>query len=144
MASLNKVIIIGHLGRDPECRYTPSGVAVVNFSVATSERWKDKATGQTQERTEWHNVSAFGTLADNCARYLSKGRSVYVEGSLRTDEYTAKNGTQQRSTKIIASSVIFLGGGERGAGGNPPTNSAQSFSSPPPHVPPSDDSDIPF
>jgi len=117
--SVNKVILIGNLGRDPEVRYTPSGQAVANFTVATNEAWTDKA-GQKQERTEWHRVVVWGKAAENCGEYLSKGRSVYVEGRLQTREWTNKEGDKQFTTEIVANpvgGVVFLGGGgERGSG----------------------------
>jgi len=87
MAGINKVIIVGHLGKDPEVRYTPSGSAVANFSVATSETWKDKTTGEKKERTEWHRIVAWDKLGEICGEYLSKGRQVYVEGRLQTRSY---------------------------------------------------------
>lgn len=112
MASVNKVIILGNLGKDPELRRAGSQ-AVCNFSVATSDRWTDKASGQPQERTEWHRIVVWGKQAENCAKYLQKGRSVYIEGRLQTREYPdPKDATQKRySTEIVASAVQFLGGG---------------------------------
>jgi single-strand DNA-binding protein len=137
--SVNKVILIGNLGRDPEVRYTPSGSAVANFTVATNEAWTDKA-GQKQERTEWHRVVVWGKAAENCGEYLSKGRSVYVEGRLQTREWTNKEGAKQYTTEIVANpvgGVVFLGGGgERGAGGRGASRSgsapADDFGAPPP------------
>ncbi len=117
--SVNKVILIGNLGRDPEVRYTPSGQAVANFTVATNEAWTDKA-GQKQERTEWHRVVVWGKAAENCGEYLSKGRSVYVEGRLQTREWTNKEGAKQYTTEVVANpvgGVVFLGGGDRGSRG---------------------------
>src|SRR3954466_13548287 len=113
--SVNKVILIGNLGRDPEVRYTPSGQAVANFTVATNEAWTDKA-GQKQERTEWHRVVVWGKAAENCGEYLSKGRSVYVEGRLQTREWPNKEGAKQYTTEVVANQVLFLQGGERGQG----------------------------
>ena len=112
MASVNKVIIVGNLGRDPEVRYTTSGQAVANFSVATSDRWTDKSSGQPQERTEWHRIVVWGKQAENCGKYLKKGRSVYIEGRLQTRDYAdPKDSTQKRYvTEIIASQIQFLGG----------------------------------
>jgi single stranded DNA-binding protein (ssb) len=112
MASVNKVIIVGNLGRDPEVRYTTSGQAVANFSVATSDRWTDKSSGQPQERTEWHRIVVWGKQAENCGKYLKKGRSVYIEGRLQTRDYAdPKDSTQKRYvTEIIANQVQFLGG----------------------------------
>jgi single-strand DNA-binding protein len=114
MAGVNKVIIVGNVGRDPEVRYTQSGRAVASFSVATSERFQDK-DGQNQERTEWHRVVAWGRLAEICGEYLRKGKQVYIEGRLQTDEYTDKEGTKRKSTKVRCDRVVLLGGG--GGGG---------------------------
>ena len=104
---INKAIILGNLGKDPEVKFTPSGVAVCNFTVATSESWKDKE-GNKQEKTEWHNVVAFGKLAEICGEYLKKGKQVYIEGRLQTDKYE-KNGQTRYSTKIVASVMKMLG-----------------------------------
>lgn len=113
---LNKVQIIGHLGRDPETRYLPSGDAVTNFSVATTEKWRDKQTGEQKEATEWHNVSTFGKLAEICSQYLHKGSQVYVEGSLRTRKYTDRDGVERYSTGIKADTMKMLGGRQEGEG----------------------------
>jgi len=143
MAGINKVIIVGRLGNDPEVRYTPSGSAVAKFSVATSEEWKDKTTGEKKERTEWHRITAWGKLGEICGEYLSKGRQVYVEGRLQTSSYDDKEGVKRYSTEIVASDVQFLGskesGGGRSAGGNTPPR--ESFGGQ--GAPPADD-DIPF
>ena len=117
MAGINKVIIIGNLGADPELRYSPQGMAFSNFSVATTELWSDKSTGEKQERTEWHKIVAFGKTAENCAKYLSKGRQVYVEGRLQTSSYE-KDGQTHYITKIMADTVNFLGTKQDGAGYN--------------------------
>ncbi|MBX3725976.1 MAG: single-stranded DNA-binding protein [Xanthomonadales bacterium] len=115
---INKVILVGNLGNDPEVRYTPSGAAITTISVATSEQWTDKQSGQKQERTEWHRVKFFGRLAEIAAEYLRKGRQVYIEGSLRTDKYTDKQGVERYTTDIIANEMQMLGGmGEGGGGG---------------------------
>jgi len=116
---INKVILVGNLGADPEVRYTAGGTAVASLSVATSEQWTDKQSGQKQERTEWHRVKLFGRLAEIAGEYLKKGRQVYVEGSLRTDKYTGKDGVERYSTDIVASDLQMLGGmgGEGGGGG---------------------------
>ncbi len=106
---VNKAIIVGRLGKDPEVRYTGKGSAVASFSVATSEQWKDQS-GERQERTEWHSVTAFGKLAEICGEYLKKGVEVYIEGSLRTDKYTDKEGIERYTTKIVASEMQMLGG----------------------------------
>lgn len=116
MASLNKVTIIGNLGNDPEVRYTSSGQAVASLSVATHERWKDK-DDNPQERTEWHRVSVWGRQGENCGKYLTKGRQVYVEGRLQTRKWQDKDGNDRYTTEIVAQQVLFLQGGERGGGG---------------------------
>jgi single-strand DNA-binding protein len=113
---VNKVILVGNLGADPEVKYTAGGTAICTLSVATSESWKDKQTGEQQERTEWHRVKMFGRLAEIAGEYLKKGRQVYVEGSIRTDKYTDKEGVQRYSTDIIASEMQMLGGGSEGGG----------------------------
>jgi single-strand DNA-binding protein len=105
---INKAILIGNLGRDPEVSYTPSGMAVAKFSIATSERWKDKNSGEMQERTEWHRITAFGRLAEICGEYLSKGRQVYIEGRIQTSSWE-KDGITRYSTDIIASEMKMLG-----------------------------------
>ncbi len=110
MASVNKVIIVGNLGRDPETRYMPSGDAVTNFSIATTDKWKDKATGEQKEATEWHRISTFGKLAEIAGQYLKKGSQVYIEGSLRTRKWTDSNGQEKYSTEIKADSLQMLGG----------------------------------
>ncbi len=118
MAGVNKAIIVGRLGRDPEIRYSPQGMAVVKLAVATSENWTDKTTGQKQEKTEWHRITVFGKQGENCERYLSKGSQVYVEGRLQTSSYE-KEGQTHYSTDIIANVVQFLGS-PGGAGGGAP------------------------
>ncbi len=118
---INKVIIVGNLGADPETRYTGSGTAITSLRLATSEAWTDKQSGEKQERTEWHRVKLFGKLAEIAGEYLKKGRQVYIEGSLRTDKYTDKDGIERYSTDIIANEMQMLGGqggGEGGGGGN--------------------------
>jgi single-strand DNA-binding protein len=112
---INKVILVGNLGADPETRYTASGGAITTAKVATSESWKDKQTGQQQERTEWHRVKFFGRLGEIAGEYLRKGQQVYIEGSIRTDKYTDKEGIERYATDIIASEMQMLGG--RGDGG---------------------------
>lgn len=114
---INKVIIVGNLGADPEVRHTGGGTAVCSFNVATSESWTDKQSGEKQERTEWHRVKMFGRLAEIAGEYLKKGRQVYIEGSLRTDKYTDKQGVEKYSTDIIANEMQMLGGNEGGSGG---------------------------
>lgn len=110
MASVNKVIIIGNLGRDPEIRYSASGDAMCNIAVATTETWKDKATGEKKEATEWHRVQFYGRLAEIAAQYLKKGSQVYVEGSLRTRKWTDKEGVERYTTEIRADEMKMLGG----------------------------------
>ena len=114
MASVNKVMLIGNLGGDPEKRVTGTGQAVTNFNMATTDRWTDKG-GQKQERTEWHRIVVWGPQADSCAQYLAKGRQVYVEGSLRTRQWQDRDGNTRYTTEVIAQRVQFLGGprGER-------------------------------
>ena len=116
---INKVIIVGNLGADPETRFTTGGSAITNIRVATSESWKDKQTGENQERTEWHRVVLFGRLGEIAGEYLKKGRQVYIEGSLRTNKYTDKDGIERYSTDIVANEMQMLGsgGGEGGGGG---------------------------
>ncbi len=114
---INKVILVGNLGADPETRYMPSGSAVTNIRVATSESWKDKQTGDQQERTEWHNVAMFNRLAEIAAEYLRKGSQVYIEGKLRTRKWQDKQGNDRYTTEIVANEMQMLGG--RGAGGAP-------------------------
>lgn len=116
MGSVNKVILVGNLGRDAELRYTPGGAAVARFSIATTEVWNDKS-GQRQERTEWHNIDLWGKQAESLTEYLVKGKQVYVEGSLQTDEYVDKEGNKKKSTKVKAQRIVLLnssGGGARG------------------------------
>ena len=109
MAGVNKVILIGNLGKDPELKYTPSGSAVATFSLATTERWADKS-GQRQDRTEWHNIVAWGKLAELCNQYLKKGRSAYIEGRISTRSWDDKDGNKKYKTEIVALTVQFLGG----------------------------------
>lgn len=113
--SVNKVILIGNLGRDPEVRFTGGGRAVANFRIATSEVFSD-AQGQRQERTDWHNIVVWGKQAETCGQYLQKGRQVYVEGSLRTRSYDDKDGNKRYVTEVVAQRVQFLGGGGGGGG----------------------------
>ena len=109
MASINKVIIVGNLGRDPENRYLPSGEQVTGIAVATTDRWRDKATGEQKEATEWHRISFFGKLAEIAGQYLKKGSQVYIEGRLRTRKYTDKDGIDRYATEIIADTMQMLG-----------------------------------
>ena len=109
MAGINKVILIGNLGRDPELRYTPNGVAIANFSIATSEEWKDKDTGEKQERTEWHRIVAWRRLGEICGEYLHKGSQVYIEGRLQTREWEDRDGNKRYTTEIVAQNMQMLG-----------------------------------
>jgi single-strand DNA-binding protein len=115
---INKVILIGNLGADPETRAMPSGTTVANLRVATSESWRDKQTGEQQERTEWHRVALFGRLAEIAGEYLRKGSQVYIEGSLRTRKWQDKQGNERYSTEIVGNELQMLGG--RGGGGGAP------------------------
>jgi len=117
MASVNKVILVGNLGRDPETRYLPSGEAVTNISVATTDTWKDKATGEKKEATEWHRVSFFGRLAEIAGEYLKKGSQVYIEGQLRTRKWQDKEGKDRYTTEIRADTLQMLG--SRSGSGEP-------------------------
>jgi len=123
MAGVNKVIIVGRLGRDPEVRYTPDGTAVANFSVATSQEWKDKNSGEKKEKTEWHRIVVFKKLAELCGQYLAKGRQVYVDGRLQTRSWE-KDGQTHYSTEVVANEVQFLGGRE---GGGSPSSGGAGF-----------------
>ena len=117
MASVNKVILVGYLGNEPELRRAPSGVAVTNFSLATTEKWTDRDEAK-QERTEWHRVIVWRKQAEACAQYLSKGRQCYVEGRIQSRKYEDKDGNERHITEIVASNVMFLGGKEGGGGQN--------------------------
>lgn len=117
MASVNKVILIGNLGRDPEVRYAPSGSAICNVTLATSRSWKDKNSGERQEETEWHRVVFYDRLAEIAGEYLKKGKSVYVEGRLKTRKWTDKDGAEKYTTEVIAQEMTMLGGRDGGGGG---------------------------
>jgi single-strand DNA-binding protein len=110
MASVNKVILVGNLGKDPEVRFTPSGRAVAKFPLATTDSWTDQESGR-QERTEWHNIVVWGKQAESCGQYLAKGRQVYIEGAIRSRSYDDKDGNKRYITEIVAQRVQFLGGG---------------------------------
>ncbi|MHA6249793.1 single-stranded DNA-binding protein [Pontibacter sp. CAU 1760] len=129
MASVNKVILIGNLGKDPEVRHLEGGVAVARFPMATSETFKDK-TGQRQERTEWHNIVVWRGLAEVAEKYLKKGNSVYIEGRLRTNNYQDKDGIQRYSTEIVADNMTMLGGPSGGSNSSGGDNNYQQSSSP--------------
>jgi single-strand DNA-binding protein len=143
---VNKVIIVGNLGQDPETRYMPSGSAVTNFTVATNESWKDKQTGEQKERTEWHRVSMFNRLAEVAAEYLRKGSQVYIEGKLRTRKWQGKDGNDRYTTEIIADEMQMLGGRGGGdfGGGNQGAGQGGGGSAPPQPGPDDFDDDIPF
>lgn len=137
MAGVNKVLLIGNLGADPEIRYTGSGTAVANFRVATTERWTTPA-GEKEERTEWHRVVAFGKLGEICGEYLSKGKQVYIEGRLQTRTWEDREGAQRTTTEIVATAMQMLGQGKAG-----PSQSADR-EAPSPEGDPLKDEDIPF
>lgn len=156
--SVNKVILVGRLGQNPEVRYTAGGTAVANFSVATNESWMDKS-GQKQERTEWHRVVVWGKLAELCNQYLTKGREVFVEGRLQTRDWQDKNGQARQTTEIQAQTVQFLGGASASAGNStgayrqqdsagasmaPMAASGGASSAPPMSEPSFTEDDIPF
>ena len=130
MASVNKVIIVGNLGRDPETRYMPSGDAMTSIAVATTDTWKDKNTGEKKEQTEWHRISFFGKLAEIAGQYLKKGSQVYIEGSLRTRKYTDKDGVEKYSTEIKADTMQMLGS-RQGMGGGGGMDDGGGYSAPP-------------
>lgn len=148
MAGVNKVILVGNLGKDPETRYMPSGGAVTSITVATSETWKDKNTGEKKEKTEWHNVSFFNRLAEVAGQYLKKGSKVYVEGSLQTRKWQDKNGQDRYTTDIKGSTMQMLD--SRGGGSaefSPAASKPSNFSSAPAQPtggPDAFDDDIPF
>ncbi len=142
---VNKVILVGTCGKDPETRYMPSGGAVTSISVATNESWKDKQTGEKQERTEWHNITFFGRLAEIAGEYLKKGSQVYIEGSLRTEKWQDKQGNDRYTTKVIANEMQMLGGRPGGGDFAPQQSSSQPQpANQPAPVDNSFDDDIPF
>lgn len=136
MASVNKVIIVGNLGRDPEIRYMPSGEAVATLAVATTDNWKDKATGEKKSQTEWHRINFFGRTAEVCGQYLKKGSAVYVEGSLRTRKYTDRDGVEKYATDIKGDSMQMLGGRQDNmSGGEASMDDGYSHTPPPQQQP---------
>jgi single-strand DNA-binding protein len=135
MRGVNKAIIVGHLGKDPEVRQMPSGKAVANFSIATAEQWKDKITGDRKEKTEWHNIVMFDRLAEIAGEYLKKGAPVYIEGKLQTRKWQDKEGRDRYTTEIVANELQMLGG----KSDRPAAPTAQSAGEPPAF-----DDDIPF
>ena len=139
--SVNKVILVGNLGRDPEVRNTQAGDPIVHLSVATSESWKDRESGERKERTEWHRIVAWGKTGELCAEYLSKGRNVYIEGRIQTREWEDKEGAKRWTTEINAQTVQFLGA-PRGGEGTPGEASDTAAAPAQPSSPPDDD--IPF
>ena len=150
---VNKVIVVGNLGQDPETRYIPSGSAVTNLRIATNESWKDKQTGEQKDRTEWHSVAMFGRLAEIAAEYLRKGSQVYIEGKLRTRKWQDKDGNDRYTTEIIADEMQMLGnragGGASTISDSPPPTNAPPTNAPPTNAPPQSsendfDDDIPF
>ena len=143
MASVNKVILVGNLGRDPEVRFMPNGEAVCNFSIATTDSWKDKS-GQKQERTEWHNIVMYRKLAEIAGEYLKKGRPVYVEGRLQTRKWQTKEGQDRYTTEIVADQMQMLGGREGGgSAGYEPMDEDQSMQSRPQQSAPSQSAPAP-
>ncbi len=150
MASVNKVIVVGNLGKDPETRFLPDGKAVCSFSVATTDKWKDKATGEAKEATEWHRISTFGRLAEICGEYLKKGSQVYIEGKLRTRKWQDKEGQDRYTTEIVADTMQMLGsrGGMGGGDTREPREPAATSESRPAKKPAGQfqdmDDDIPF
>ena len=146
--SLNKVILIGNLGRDPEVRYMPNGEAVCNFSIATSETWNDRQTGQRQERTEWHNITLYRRLAEVAGQYLKKGSQVYIEGRIQSRKYTGKDGIERTAYEIIGSEMKMLGGGndsgQQNAQHTPPAPPSRQAPAAPAQPVDDIDDDIPF
>ena len=151
MASVNKVILVGRLGKDPEIGSVPSGTVKVKFSLATDEKFTDR-NGEKQERTEWHNIVAWGKLGEICGQYLKKGKLVYIEGSIRTDTYDGKDGEKKRWMEIVATQMTMLdrrgdeeGGGSSGGGGEKySSNNAAKSSRPAPAPQSDDDEEVPF
>ncbi len=136
MAGLNKVILIGNIGRDPELRYTASGQPVANFSLATSESWTNR-DGEREQRTEWHRIVAWGRLAEICGEHLSKGKQVYIEGRLQTREWEDRDGNKRRTTEVTAQQLLMLGRrGDAPSGGGPETDDAPSGDGPETEGPP--------
>ncbi len=137
MASVNKVILVGNLGRDPEVRYSPDGAAICNVTLATSSQWKDKNTGERREETEWHRVVFYNRLAEIAGEYLRKGRSIYVEGRLKTRKWQGQDGQDRYTTEIVADQMQMLGGrdsggGDASMGGGMGGGASSDFNSPPP------------
>jgi len=146
MAGINKVILIGNLGRDPEVRYTPDGTAVANFSIATSREWTDKSSGEKKEQTEWHRIVAFRRLAEICGEYLAKGRQVYIEGYLQTREWDDRDGNKRYTTEVVANQMQMLGSRSSSNADRQSGYSSSSAPEPQPQgpAPLETDDDIPF
>jgi single-strand DNA-binding protein len=149
MAGINKAILIGNLGADPEVRYMQDGTAVASFNIATSEAWKDKASGEKREKTEWHRIVAFRRLGEICGEYLSKGKQVYIEGRIQTRQWEDKEGIKRYTTEIVASQMQMLGSKDDSYANNRGTGfrrdeTAQDQSAPGPGFPGEPDDDIPF
>ena len=138
---LNKAILIGNLGKDPEVRYTPSGLGVANFNIATSETWTNKE-GEKETRTEWHRIVAFGKLAEICGEYLSKGKQVYIEGRIQTRDWEDQNGVKRYTTEIVANQMLMLGSRDSADTARPQGSPGKDFQGAP--SPGLDDDDIPF
>ena len=149
MRGVNKVILVGNLGADPEVRHSGQGMAICTLKVATSESWTDKASGEKKEKTEWHRVKLFGKLGEIAGEYLRKGRQVYIEGSLRTEKYTGQDGVEKYTTDIVASEMQMLGGADKGERQERPRAEAPRQAQPPTQSrtvapAPDFDDDIPF
>jgi single-strand DNA-binding protein len=144
MRGVNRVIIVGRLGQDPEVRHLPSGSTVTNLQLATSESWKDKETGEKKERTEWHRVVIFGRTAEVAAQYLTKGQPVYIEGSLRTRKWQDKEGNDRYTTEIVASDMQFLAAQNGDARPEPAAQATKAQATKPAREKPDFDDDIPF
>ncbi|CAH0297209.1 single-stranded DNA-binding protein [bacteria symbiont BFo1 of Frankliniella occidentalis] len=145
---VNKVILVGNLGQDPEVRYMPNGGAVTNITIATSESWRDKTTGESKELTEWHRIVLFGKLAEIAGEYLHKGSQVYIEGQLRTRKWTDQSGQDKYTTEVVVNTggTMQMLGGNRNAGSTPqqPVNNASQGPANADDIPPVDDDGIPF
>ena len=154
MAGINKAILVGNLGADPEVRYMQDGTAVANFNIATSESWKDKTTGEKRDKTEWHRIVAFRRLGEICGEYLSKGKQVYIEGKIQTRQWEDKDGNKRYTTEIVASQMQMLGSRDDSYSNNResgfrrdetgPGQSSRGQSAPGPGFPGEPDDDIPF
>ena len=143
MASINKAILIGNLGSDPDVRYTANGTAVANFNIATNESWNNKE-GQREERTEWHRIVCWNKIAELCGEYLSKGRTVYIEGRIQTREWEDKEGNKRYTTEVVANTVQFLGGRGEASNRNEEKKAASGGGNVEPAAPIAVDDDIPF